>query len=319
MKQHIIKGFVILAGLMFFAGCSGTLNNVTARNLSGSEYEKIMESGKHHAFNDAGEMKPESIDPKELMKSGDMELAGGNDFLALYHYTRALSVIKSDKEKYTLKIKMAGIYLKESEWGQAREIFAELSEKWVYAPQAWEGLGIAELALGNIEAAEKALEEAYRLDNNRWKVNNALGIIANMNGRPRDALGYFDEAVTRNPNHTEIYNNIGLSHLMIGDYGKAEKSFMTAITMDNENKKALNNLGIVHMRQNRIESALHFFEKAEGRAKALYNIGCYLAWNKDYRKAGDFFRMAVEASPQYYASAAKQMELMEIMEGSASK
>ncbi|NES03559.1 MAG: tetratricopeptide repeat protein, partial [Okeania sp. SIO2F4] len=64
---------------------------------------------------------------------------------------------------------------------------------------------------GNLKLAAKICKKILERDRQNWQSLHLLGVIAGLEGQPKEAVLYFDKAVKLNPNNAEIYSNFGLA------------------------------------------------------------------------------------------------------------
>jgi uncharacterized protein HemY len=90
-------------------------------------------------------------------------------------------------------------------------------------------------------------------------------------------------AVTAQSNW-QLLNNLAVIAIHNRDYHKAKKLLEAAIALK-EDATINNNLGIVHAQLGHKQTASQYFNKAQLRKEARYNMGLLLAQNEEYKKA----------------------------------
>jgi len=76
--------------------------------------------------------------------------------------------------------------------------------------EGWLKLGTAQSRLNELAAAEKSLTEARRISPQNPEVLNDLGVVQMKRNRPKDAAGYFSEALKQQPNYAPALLNYAL-------------------------------------------------------------------------------------------------------------
>jgi Tfp pilus assembly protein PilF len=104
---------------------------------------------------------------------------------------------------------------------KAREITDDHPDHW----EGWFILGSAELASGNLPAADQALARASRLNQRSAAVVTQRALIAQERRDHVQAVRLLEEARQLAPRLPEVHLNLGLSHEALGNAGAAEESY----------------------------------------------------------------------------------------------
>ncbi len=83
---------------------------------------------------------------------------------------------------------------------------------------------------------------------------------------------------------------------------EAERLFLLAAEADSSNRLAFYNLGLLASDQDNLEDARIYLEKAleQGESDVLYNnMGTLFFRRKDYKRAKEFYRKALDINPDY--------------------
>ena len=113
------------------------------------------------------------------------------------------------------------------------------------------------------------------------------------------------EAEKISPNDAQILNSLGLAYLGKKRYKLAEASFKKALGLTPDFTEAENNLGAVYLRQKRWDTAIAQFEKAledliyPTPQFPLVNIGWAYLGKQEVARAQEYFRKALEESPDF--------------------
>lgn len=106
------------------------------------------------------------------------------------------------------------------------------------------GLGRAQLASGQTQAAEASLAEAVKLNAENAVAWNARGVLFDADGRHTEAKEAFEKALAVSPADAKILNNLGLSLLASGDARGAVKRLTEAAAYDETNDAVKLNLAL---------------------------------------------------------------------------
>jgi len=117
------------------------------------------------------------------------------------------------------------------------------------------------------------------------------------------ALRELQEAEKYNPRNEEVYYYMGMVYHAMDMKEKAFASFQQAIFLKDDYSEAHNYLGTLYMAEKNWGQALAHFEKAVDNplyntpAVPLYNAGWVYYSQKDYTKALDSYRRALQREP----------------------
>jgi len=189
----------------------------------------------------------------------------------------------------------------------AKQIFHSLAANAELHASALQGEGLALLALGQPEAATKALREASEADPKLWRTWNALGDLADVKRQPDEAATLYAKALALNPDSAPILNNIGYSRLMADDPAKAIEAFRKALELDPKSETIRNNLRLAVAENGDYPEAI----RAAGRDQlpiVLNNVGYVAMRRRDWDTAEAYFAQAMEASSSYASVTAKNLE-----------
>lgn len=176
-------------------------------------------------------------------------------------------------------------------------------------PQAREARALSWLMSGRYEAAQKSLLNMVDDGVDRWRMWNALGVIADVFGDYPVAVNYYKKALFLSPESAILLNNLGYSMMMAHEYATAENTLKKALAFEPENLRAVNNLSISIARQGRYEDAVQNLLRVMDEASSYNNVGYVAYLNGDYVMAEEFFRKAMRLRPSFYKRAALNLEL----------
>ncbi|MCB2226864.1 MAG: tetratricopeptide repeat protein [Desulfarculaceae bacterium] len=306
-KPILFLGAALAAGaLMLATGCASTKDPGAARWLQRGEAEQLLAAQAARAEIDPDPDKV-PMEASAMEAQGDVMASQGAPWTAMNQYRLALREAKG-KSKTRLEGKIAGLDLRTGRFEVARDGFAKLTKAHPGQAVFWQGLGLAQIGLKEMPAAEASLTRAVNLDPSLWRAQNLLGVIYNQAKQPKKAEAAFRAALVSKPGNPALFNNLALSQIMLGDYQGAEASLRRALSLNPEHKKAANNLGLLLVSMGRNQEAFQTFASAEGVAQAHNNMGVLLAWRGEPMQAQHQFKAALQALPRYYPMAARHLD-----------
>ncbi len=128
--------------------------------------------------------------------------------------------------------------------------------------------GADALAEDNLKEAERLFLLAAEADDSNYLAFYNLGLLESDQDRLEDALAWLEKALALKNDDADILTSLGTVHLKAGRDQVAELLFQKALEMG-ENEVIYNNLGTIFFRR------------------------------KDYRKAKEFYRRALDINPDY--------------------
>src|SRR5690349_20179394 len=144
-------------------------------------------------------------------------------------------------------------------------------------------------------------EQATALQRAQIKADLAAGYYER--GKFDVALEVLDEAQKLEPNYPKTYNVYGLVYTMLGETQKAESNFQRALSLAPNDSEIRANWGAFLCTTGRAGAAIPEFETAlrdplyKSPEIALINAGKCTEVLGDNRKADEYFRRAIAASP----------------------
>ena len=145
--------------------------------------------------------------------------------------------------------------------------------------QAFNYLGLACHQSGQTVRAEKAYQQALKLDHDLVIVHYNLGCLL-LEQKWRDKLELARNELTaftlHQGNSADGWLKLGTAQLRLGELGAAEKSFSETLRLSPQNPEALNDLGVILLQRNRPNDAAAYFNAAVRQqpdyAPALLNL-----------------------------------------------
>lgn len=146
------------------------------------------------------------------------------------------------------------------------------------------------LELGQINVADRLLAVADSSNKTDWRIVSARGTVLAKQGQYKQAIPFYERALSLSSNQPSVLNNLAMAHAMNGEPAKAEELLRQATTETGATPKVSQNLALVLGLQGRYDEAKTFAVTGAG-AEAV-------------RADADLLRTMVKASPQLASAAA---------------
>jgi Flp pilus assembly protein TadD len=301
-RKRLSRVFWLILSLLLLTACnSGNLKEARLNNNNQQETEEILQSTglKVSSVEDAvlkaeKAVQDDKLDLAQLyyIKAYDLE---PNNIQILQKMTDLYSQLK----KYELMEVSLNLMLKQ----QPNDV------------KIMEQYGLLQLKQGKYPEAEKKLMlVAAKLPS--WRAYNGLGIIANLQGDPQKAEGFFKQADKLLPNSPELLNNIGFALYSANKLTEAASYYDKALQINPAFKKTLYNYALLQACTSNYEQAYNSFASVSTVAEANNNIGYIAMMNGDYPEANHYLQEAIKTAPQFYKKANDNLMRLEILENS---
>lgn len=122
------------------------------------------------------------------------------------------------------------------------------------------------LELDQISVANRLLSVADNPTKPDWRVISARGTVEAKQGKYKEAIGYYERALTLSNNQPSVLNNLAMAHAMNGEPQKAEELLRQASAGPNVDPKMKQNLALVLSLQGRYDEAKSFAVTPSGAA-----------------------------------------------------
>jgi Tfp pilus assembly protein PilF len=249
-----------------------------------------------------------------LTEPAALAVAKGEAFLASKQYQAAFEkfshALEKEPDNHQASLGLAEAQLGLRQFMEALSAFELAMQSESLQPKALQGRGITLVMMGRDELAEPLLRQAVALDSSLWRAWNAMGRIYALKGETTRALASYDRALMANPRAAAVYNNRGLALVSAKRYGEAEQSFRKALAAEPDLSVARMNLRLAIAWQGRYDEAIAELKRSNA-PRVLNNIGFVAMERGDYSTAKLFFTRAMEISPSYYPTAARNLEQLE--------
>ena len=285
--------------LLFFASIvlSGCSTTTTVTGVDVFDYDEFYD-GEAELVYENKEL-PKTVE--EMIDLGDTQLAQGKEDEALYQYVKAAD---QDNKNDMALFKIGDIHSKRGNEALATRAFEMALDVNPDNGLANEGLA---LILLNKREYDKARTHLARAEASgatiSWRVYNSLGVISDLEKDYKQAIIYYEKALTVQPNMPLILNNMGYSHYMSGDWDGAEKYYRKAVQSDEYFERAWRNLGLLYTRKGEYEEAVSAFTRVEDLPEAYNDIGFICMLNGKHEISEAFFKRAIKLAPRYYEAA----------------
>jgi Flp pilus assembly protein TadD len=245
---------------------------------------------------------------EELKQRAEMASYAGAHRDALLRYQQ---VLEKEPDDVAALIGAGEALLAADQQSRAENYFERALKIDSANPQAREARALSWLMSGKYDAAQKSLLNMVDDGIDRWRMWNALGVIADVFGDYSAAVGYYKRALILSPRRAMLLNNLGYSMMMARQYAEAEVILKDAVASAPGNYRAVNNLSLSIAWQGRYDDAIEQLTTVMDAASANNNIG-YVAYLKgEYGLAEELFRKALRLRPTFYKRAAMNLELVQ--------
>lgn len=165
--------------------------------------------------------------------------------------------------------------INEGKYAQAIEALTIATTALPANAQAWNHLGLAYHQAGQPEAAQKAYEQARRIDPNLTPVRFNLGCLFLEQNNPQSAIAELTAYTLLQKEAVDGWLKLGTAQLRARQWDNAERTFQTTLQLRPNSAEAWNGLGIVQLQRRRPREALNNFnlalQKQAGFAPAVLN------------------------------------------------
>ncbi len=120
-------------------------------------------------------------------------------------YQRALTL---DRDLVEAHYNLGCLWLEQNRPDVAKTEFTAYVLRRSKEPEGWTKLGVAQLRLRDLAAAEKSFSTALTIDSNDAEAFNGLGLAQMQRGRPREAAQYFAAAKRAQPDYAPAVLNL---------------------------------------------------------------------------------------------------------------
>ena len=171
------------------------------------------------------------------------------------------------------------------------------------SPEIHNNLGNAFKAQNDLNSAIASYKTAIKLKYNYPEAHYNLGIVLNENGDPNAAIASYKIALELKPNYPDALYNLGTSLKVQGDIPAAIDSYNRALRLKPNSPDIHNKLGNAFKAQNDLNSAIASYKTAitlkYNYPEAHYNLGSALKEQGDLNAAISFIKTALQHEPKH--------------------
>ncbi len=159
------------------------------------------------------------------------------------------------------------------------------------------------LSARRLEAAEEKYRQVLLVDPNNAEAHCGLGALADISGRPVEALNLLKKAAEELPGDARYLYNYGTMLQRQGKYDEAESMFRNALNSKPDYPLAMNNLGAILDLKGRLTEATEWFRRAIEAQPSFFaahsNLGNTLKDGGYLPEAVQAYRNALKIKPDY--------------------
>jgi tetratricopeptide (TPR) repeat protein len=219
-----------------------------------------------------------------------------------------MTAVKAEQgyDKMVSLLKNLGVYFyQRSEFKESAELFEKATTLNPSDLDAWSYLGIALAEIGELGAAERALEKARELEdpnaaNFDYYIN--LGYALYRVNNYSEAAKQYDAAIKLNDQTALGHVGLGDCLLMEGDHFRASQEFEKALTCDSNSVDANIRVGDMNFENGRYDVALSKYNEAlkidKRSANAICSIGDVYKAQNEFDLAIRYYNEAEQIAPQ---------------------
>jgi len=181
------------------------------------------------------------------------------DILAGWGYRRVVLFVSAGM---LLSILMIVTRLQVQHWQNSIMLFEHSIDVSSNNSLAHNNLGVALEQQGKIREAVAHYTEALRIKPDNAEAHNNVGVVLQGQGKIQEAVAHFTEALRISPKHPGVHYNLGVVLQGQGKIQEAIIHFAEAVRIRPDYAIAHNNLGVALMGQGKVQDAIAHFSKA---------------------------------------------------------
>ena len=224
----------------------------------------------------------------------DAAIRDGRIEAAREHIMRA----KAQGDSPALQVRQAELLLSGGLLAEAVAAFGKLADTAPVAAMARQGQGIAQLRMGETEAAIVTLDTAVARDAGLVRAWLARGVAADRMRDWAKAEEAYAKVIGIDPRSAAAFTNRGYSRLLRGQYAESESDLSKAIQFDPKLTIARTNLRLARAMQGNYQAAFEGSDKKQ-LATDLNTVGFAAMTRGDFAVAESYFNRAMELNPQF--------------------
>jgi len=182
-------------------------------------------------------------------------------------------------------------------------IWQDTVEKHPHSPRARYNFGVLLVQQGRLREAIGQYEQALRIKPDYAEVHYNLGVALVQLGRLPEAIGQYEQALRIKPDFAEAHNNLGLALMGQGRLLEAIAHYELSLRIKPDDAEAHYNLGLALMGQGRLPEAIHHYEQSlrikPDDAEAHNNLGNALLHAGKVPEAIGHYEQALRIKPDF--------------------
>lgn len=155
----------------------------------------------------------------------------------------------------------------------------------------------------NWQEAKQSADDWIKQSSDPEQTLNSLGLMFAQHGKMREAIHYFEKAITLNPQHVYTHNNISNAYLALKQIEKAKQHLHQALSINPHHAESYNNLGRLLYKQNLFQEAIPYLEKAiriyPDYWEAHYNLAHSLSKLNQMTRAAHHYEEVIRLMPEH--------------------
>ena len=225
------------------------------------------------------------------------------DYASAYDGFTVLRHDNKNNESYQLGLADSALGLRK--FSEARSLYGAM----IPSNARRAGLTLCDVALGNVDDIELALNAALEGNLSDPRLWNALGLYYDARGRHIDSQDIFIRAIAMGSDRAAAINNMGMSLMRQRRYDEALAKFEQASSLNPMSRRYDNNRRMVLALGSDFDAAVK--DVPEGRAAQVLNDAGYIALTRGRRdQARELFEKAIAVSPVYFPVAEANLASM---------
>ena len=259
------------------------------------------------------QIKSEPFDPAETLDKADKYFVAENYTGALQEYSRLLSF---DPDHVSAKLGAGESLLALGKFDNAAQVFWSNDFEGL-DPEVLERVKIGQILSGvqtdRYEKPETAIHDGFLVRPDDARLWNAKGRLHDNQGEWMESLFSYVRALDIGQLRSGTINNMGMSLLLQGRHKEALKKFDQAVSLSPNTQIYDNNLRMTHIILGDYIKALD--DVAETRASNLFNDAGYVAMQSGRDQLAQiFFTKALQISPVHHAKAQANLDVLTLQD-----
>ena len=170
--------------------------------------------------------------------------------------------VREQKSRFVRAMEQGFTYLLDGDIARAKSYFNEAIRLDDQRISPFLYLAHTNAAAQMNEAAERAFLAAISLPHDISAVFNDYANFLQRQGRFKDSIAFYDNALALDPQNPDILHNIGVAYYNLMDYPRAYSYISRSVQANPQHKYAYTVIGLIHEAQGDIEKAREAYQQA---------------------------------------------------------